>query len=231
MVNLNQGSGERGTSARRKGDLGLKSNRAFVLTASAGVLVAAAVGFVVAADHLDPSPRVGMPVGNSADIADVYAWNTGTSTLTDNIVVALTFAGPIGPTFTGDRDVLYTIEIDNEDEMFDPNLSIRARFAQNSAGQWGVQFTGIPGTDGPVVGPVGAIIDLGGASAYAGVREDPFFFDLTGFQNTLMTGTLSFDPTRDFFAGGNVSAIVVEIPLRALPGDGPYQVWATTGRI
>ena len=209
----------------------MKSNRALPLTLGAGALVLVGAGYVIAADHLDPSPRVGMPVGNAADIADVYAWNTGTSTLSDNLVVALTFAGPIGATFTGDRDVLYTIEVDSNDALFDPDVSIRARFGQDGNGQWGVMLTGIPGTDGPVVGPVGSIIDLGGASAYAGVREDPFFFDLTGFQNTLMTGALSFDPARDFFQGGNVSAIVIEVPLRALPGDGPYQVWATTGRI
>ncbi len=105
------------------------------------------------------------------------------------------------------------------------------RFAQDGDGKWGAQFTGIPGTDGPVVGAVGSTIDLGGAQAYTGVREDPFFFDLEGFQNTLMTGTLSFDPTRDSFAGANVSSIVVEIPLRSLPGSGPYHFWGTTGRI
>ena len=209
----------------------MKSRRALSLIVGAGVLVAAGVGYVVAADHLDPSPRVGDPVGNAADIADLYAWNTDTLENNGNLVVALTYAGPIGATFTGDRDVLYTIEIDNNDDGLEPNASIQVRFGQDGQGRWGAQFTGIPGTDGPVVGPVGSIIDLGGASAFAGVREDPFFFDLTGFTNTVMTGTLSFDATRDFFRGGNVSAIVLEVPLRALPGDGPYQIWATTGRI
>ena len=132
---------------------------------------------------------------------------------------------------SADPDVLYTMHIDSDDASFDPDVSIHARFAQNGAGEWGVQLMGIPGTPGPVVGRVGATLDLAGALAYTGVREDPFFFDLQGFQTTLMTGTLAFDPTRDFFAGGNVSAIVVQIPLRALPGSGPYQIWATTGRI
>ena len=207
-------------------------SRALPLVAGAGALVAVGAGFVVAADHLDPSPRVGASVGDAADIADIYAWNTDTADNDGNVVLAMTFAGPLATSdFTGDPDVLYTLHIDGADAMLDPDVSINVRFAQDSDGRWGVQFMGIPGTSGPVEGPVGSIIELGGASAYAGVREDPFFFDLTGFQNTLMTGDLAFDPSRDFFAGGNVSAIVIEIPARALPDVGPYQIWGTTGRI
>ena len=210
----------------------MKLQRLSLVVAGVGLLAVGKLDAVHAADHLDPSPRVGAPIGNSADIADIYAWNTDTSTLAGNLVVALTFAGPLNSAeFTGDPDVLYTIHIDNNDAAFDPNASIYVRFGQDSEGVWGVQFTGIPGTTGPVEGQVGSIIDLGGASVYAGVREDPFFFDLQGFLETVQTGTLNFNPDRDFFAGGNVSAIVVELPVRALPGDGPYRVWATTGRI
>jgi hypothetical protein len=41
-------------------------------------------------------------------------------------------------------------------------------------------------------------------------------------------GTLRFNAARDFFAGKNVSAIVMEFPVRALPGSGPYHIWATS---
>jgi hypothetical protein len=196
---------------------------------------------VEAADHLDPSARVTTTPGNTADIADVFAWHTqvdaaGTPYLDGNLVVALTFAGPVAAdTFPGDRDVLYGIHIDNNDAMHDPDVTIWARFGQDSEGNWGVRFDGIPGTGGPVVGRVGSIINLGGGAAYAGVREDPFFFDLQGFRDTLMTGNLAFDclggTCTDFFAGLNDAAIVVEIPLRAIPGAGPFRVWGTTGRI
>ncbi len=185
-----------------------------------------------AADHLDPSPRVGNPIGNAADIADVYAWNTDTAANGGNLVLAMTFAGPVPQnTFTGDRDVLYGIHIDSADAAFDPDVDIWVRFAQDSKGNWGYQIEGIPGASGPVIGLVGSAVDLGGAKAYCGVREDPFFFDLMGFQTTLMTGNLAFDNTRDFFAGLNVSSIIIEIPLRALPGSGPYRIWGTSARI
>jgi hypothetical protein len=182
-----------------------------------------------AADHLDPSARVS--AGDADDIADVYAWHTGDAT-DGNLVLAMTFAGPVpANTFTGDRDVLYGIHIDSADASHDADVDIWVRFAQDSEGNWGYQIEGLPGAGGPVVNRVGATTDLGGAKAFAGVREDPFFFDLMGFRETLMNGDLAFVNSRDFFAGLNVSAIVIEIPLRALAGDGPYEIWGTSSRI
>ena len=70
--------------------------------------------------------------------------------------------------------------------------------------------------------------------AWAGVRSDPFFFDLTGFIGTttkLTTGTavggdaLGNNPT-DFFANLNTNAIVLSIPNSQLPDT--IGVWATT---
>jgi hypothetical protein len=70
--------------------------------------------------------------------------------------------------------------------------------------------------------------------ARAGVRSDPFFFDLTGFIGTstkLKTGTavggdaLGNNPT-DFFANLNTNAIVLSIPNSQLPDT--IGVWATT---
>ena len=70
--------------------------------------------------------------------------------------------------------------------------------------------------------------------AWAGVRSDPFFFDLTGFIGTttkLKTGTavggdaLGNHPT-DFFANLNTNAIVLSIPNSQLPDT--IGVWATT---
>jgi uncharacterized protein DUF4331 len=70
--------------------------------------------------------------------------------------------------------------------------------------------------------------------AWAGVRSDPFFFDLTGFIGTttkLTTGTavggdaLGNDPT-DFFANLNTNAIVLSIPNSQLPDT--IGVWAAT---
>ncbi|MEM9191433.1 MAG: DUF4331 family protein [Myxococcota bacterium] len=196
------------------------------------VLVAAGLAFAVvatmrdpadAADHLDPSPRVA--AGDSTDIADIYAWHQG-----GNLVVALTFAGPVAPGVgaTYDRDALYGIHIDDADADNLANDDIYVRFGQNMAGEWGVWADGVPGGGGAIVGPAGGTITSGPVQVYTGLRDDPFFFDLQGFQETLAMGTLRFDGTRDFFAGQNVTAIVVEFPLSELSGTGPFNVWATT---
>ena len=184
-----------------------------------------------AADHLDPPTRTDKDFDPTpdvpADIADVFAWYTPTS-----IVVSLTFAGPqpgnMAPFY--DRDVLYTINISNSGARSDPEFQIRFRFGFDGQSP-GVQFTGIPGTTGPIEGPVQTVLERDGVKAIAGVFDDPFFFDLLGFRETRSTGTLSIRNTRDFFDGQNDTSVVIEIPRSAvLNGTNPLDVWAQTAR-
>ncbi len=57
---------------------------------------------------------------------------------------------------------------------------------------------------------------------FAGLRSDPFFFDLLGFlQGLSFTG-------KDFFVGLNVFGIVLEVPNRALGANSKIGVWAQT---
>lgn len=194
---------------------------------------------VEAADHNDPSPRVtamGGPLDRKADIADVYLWNTG-----DKIVAVLGFGGPLVPADSGgtnpvgnyDRDVLFELLIDtNEDEAADHTIDIR--FAQDATDAWGVRVAGIPGETDPVIGAVQMNHTApGGARVHAGVHDDPFFFDLQGFIDTTMSGTLSFDGDRDFFAGKNTTFVVIEMDAADLltGGDTTLQVWAQSSRI
>jgi len=69
-----------------------------------------------------------------------------------------------------------------------------------------------------------------GGKLFAGLRSDPFFFDLLGFRGSLglgpNTNTLcDADPT-DFFKTLNTLAIIVEVPDAALGRH--IGVWATT---
>ena len=180
---------------------------------------------VGAADHLDPAGRVSL--GQVSDIGDLYAWhNEG------RITSVLTFAGPTANTEgTYSRDTLYTINIDGADDGFEADVQLEARFAQNDAGEWGVWVANLPGADADVVGAVEGNIESGDAMVFAGQLDDPFFFDLQGFNETFEMGTLRFDPTRDFFEGLNITALVVEFPEAALGFEGPYQIWATTADV
>lgn len=184
---------------------------------------------VEAADHTDPPDRV--DAGDAADIGDIYSWHDADGMLT----VVLTFAGPVAPsadqTGTYDEDVLYAVHIDNSGDNV-ANFDIFVKFGQNDLGDWGVQVQGLPGSTGPIVGPVESEISDANTKVWVGLRDDPFFMDLQGFLDTTSTGTLSFDPTRDFFAGLNITALVLEMPLSAAQGGGTdLQVWATTASL
>lgn len=178
-----------------------------------------------AADHVD-SPEAGDDT--AADIADVYAWHAG-----DRLVAAIAFAGLDIPGSEGTYDdgVLYGIHVDNDGD-YEADQTVWARFGQAADGRFGVRFEGIPGSTAAVVGPVNEVLDVGlGLRAFAGVRDDAFFFDLDGFKATAASGTLSFDAQRDTFAATNVSMVIVEMSIDGVAGGSDtLHVWATTGR-
>ena len=179
----------------------------------------------LAADHTDSPAATDDPV---VDISDFYAWHTEEGRL----VLVLNYAGLQGPGGEIDYDeaVLYGFHIDRDaDQRSDHDIWIR--FGQDNSGAWGVQIHGLP-QDDVFVGAVGnAWTTAGGANVFCGPRDDPFFFDFEGYVNTLNTGTLSFDATRDSFAGTNVQSIVLEIDLAAAAqASTELSIWATSGR-
>ncbi len=185
-----------------------------------------------AADHTDPPPRAGGP-GDSGDIGDLYAWHTGQGA-DQKLITVLTFGGPAMPAADQaglyDENTLYTIHIDNTGDH-QPNITVYARYGKNVNDEWGIQVIGLPGEPGPVIGPVSQTISGQSSRVWTGLRDDPFFFDLQGFSDTLNTGTLSFDNSRDSFAGANITAIVLEMPMAAALGAGSsVNVWATTAK-
>jgi len=164
----------------------------------------------------------------SADIGDYYVWHDEDQL---NLILTFgTFAAP-GLPASFDRDVLYGFHFDTStpaDGIAD--LNFFARFAQNSEGDWGLQVTGIGDT--PLEGPVETVLTNGDLTAWGGLAEDPFFFDQTGFNTTVSTGVLSFDPTRDDVAGLNVTAIAIQLPITSIQSSGSeLQTWTTTSNI
>jgi len=200
---------------------------------AAGALMALAASLILgvavasAADHKEAP---GTQADPGADLADVYAWH---DLAANRLVAVMTFAGladsAVGPTY--DANLLYTLHIDHTGDN-QPDINVYCRFGQNDVGEWGVQVQNLPGAAGTIIGPVDTVIDGGNSTkVFAGPREDPFFFDLDGFRQTLQTGTLSFSSVRDRFAGLNVTAIVLEMNLNtALSGATSLKLWATTGR-
>lgn len=216
----------------------MRMRKATAALASAALAVIAAGGLWTyqsadAADHLDPPMRTDAAVTSSpdvpSDIADVFAWNTAT-----RVVIAITGAGPqlqgVGPIY--DRNVLYQVHISNDGNPSTSERDVNVRYGRDAAGNWGVQFVGIPGAAGAVAGPVQTTLTDGTVSATAGLFDDPFFFDLQGFKETQSTGTLSIKNNRNFFAGKNDTSFVIEFPRSAIEnGSNPIQIWAETRRI
>lgn len=206
-----------------------------------------------AADHAE-SPTV--TADPAADIADVFIFRP--SQAENRLVAAITFAGrPTtagggvridGPTLRCDRNVLYVFNIDNNaDGNFDTEADVRvlARLGRNGNDQCGVRIENVPGVSGGVLsGRADTVITdaASGLRAYAGLVEDPFFFDSMGLGETLASfaapgasGEIRFMSSRDTFGGRNLSVIVFEMDLAAATGGNPtanpvIQFWGDTFR-
>lgn len=231
----------------------MRTKNKWITALGVTALVAAAVQLnpqeVTAADHAD-APLTADDA--AADIGDFYAWHTERGT----IVAVMTFAclrAP-GDAAVYEPDTLYTIHIDNtatqaeNDDVFDndndneSDVQIHVRVGQNDAGDWGVQFNGVPGADDETfVGPVQTALSNGTASAILGDFDDPFFFDFEGFLATRDNLLDDADPADvafsglagapvDFFAGTNCMAVVTEFDAAAAADGANFlQMWATTG--
>ena len=182
------------------------------------------------ADHLDPpgrtSPMADDTPDRAADIADVYAWAED-----GNLNMILTFAGPAqkNARATYDRDVLYRFNVSTDGDPLSTENVIQVKFGQNGANTFGVRANNIPGV-GVLQGPVNTNLTSGGATLRAGLYDDPFFFDLQGFMETVDTGDLSISNERDFFADQNATAIVLQVPLANFNATGKITVWSETLR-
>jgi hypothetical protein len=196
-----------------------------------------------AADHLD-APGLTPPGGDvRLDITDVYAFRprAGRTVLVMNVNgftkagKQATFATSV-PSVAKTRRVSYNFRVDSNGDARE-DITYGVTFGLPKAGVQRLQLwrngklvlTGSTSRIGNVVVNSGK-----GARLYAGMRDDPFFFDLDGFINILdpAKSFLGCKGTRpDKFAGVNVSSIVLELPSSMLTkGKSMIGVWSTTNR-
>ncbi len=185
-----------------------------------------------AADHKDSPLAAAAP---RSDINDLFVFK-GQST--GGYTAVITVNPLTSPADTGtlrlDPDTLYELKADtNGDSVADVSYKLTA------SGTGAVQditlrrATGADAVTNDISGDIimqgkssaGAgvtvITDSTGRKLYVGPRDDPFFFDLAGFQAGLkFTGV-------DAFKGTNVTAIVFEVPSVPTPTIG---FWATTSK-
>ena len=218
-----------------------------VLTLGAAPLLASA------ADHLD-APALGGTVTAGAidlhsehgdrDINDVYvfeaAGDPGRTALVMTVNPAINiFGGDFG------TNVRYALNIDTNGDKVQ-ELAYVSTFADDGSGDLKFKLSLYEGSKAISLNG-GRTVAQGHANdgvktvgtndvwAWAGVRSDPFFFDLLGFigTTTSLTGTQVGSDTlgdgevdNDFFRNLNTNAIVLSIPNSQLPDT--IGVWATT---
>jgi uncharacterized protein DUF4331 len=221
---------------------------------SGGLLAVAGLTMVIggapllasAADHLD-APALGGLSQNGAfdphsehgdrDINDVYVFDGSNASrtvlaMTTNPAINL-FGGSFG------TNVRYILNVDRTgDAVQDLAYVVRFGPVTNGAQKYAVtRYTGknarslktgtLVGSGSTAGNGIGSGKD--GLKVFAGVRSDPFFFDLTGFVGTVFglgTDRLGSNPT-DFFEHLNTNAIVIEVPDAAL-GATHIGVWGQT---
>lgn len=213
------------------------------------VTLAAAAGGLAhwarAADHRDSAILAANP---ARDIADVYSFRSPANP--NNLVLVMTVSGLIPPaeastTFL-DPAVLYQWKIDTDADA-DEDLVIQA-FATGTGADQVIHFRGpvapevtgttsrIPDGDELVqvalsTGDAPVTASAGGVTVFAGVRDDPFFFDLAQFNQIVAGNATAFnDPGTDSFAGTNVLALVFEVPTVQLGGSATLGIWGTTSQ-
>lgn len=222
----------------------------------AAALALAVSAAVISADHAE-SP--GADADPAADLADIFIFPSPESA--SKTVAAITFGGRAAPrsridgSFYCDSRVLYTLHIDRADAAgnFDSvaDVKVLARLARDQDGNCGLQLENVPGAGGTFSGKVESVFtSSGGMRAFAGLRNDPFFFDAEGYaalvasfagagQSGDVVGAFRLgggQARRDSFAFRNVSAIVFEMSndvlAPAVGGVRPkVRVWGTTGRL
>jgi hypothetical protein len=195
-----------------------------------GLMAVAAIAALVtipalSADHLDaPTAKK----DGRIDINDVYVFHPGSPQNLSKTVLAMTVdpaAGVIsGTTFREGAN--YELLIDKDGDA-KPDGMVRVQFDAPSGGQQSYKVHVIRGNDGNLVfnGTTNQVVESDGVKAYAGLRDDPFFFDLAAFNKGA-----AFCPGgvgTNFFAGFNAAAIVIELPTSML-GSGPVGVWGRT---
>ena len=233
---------------------GRKLRLGVALAASMVLLATAAVPLISSgADHLD-APALS-PGRLEADINDLYVFQGADP---NNTVLAMTVspaAGAIGPDTFG-TDVLYQFNLVDAptaslfgftaDEVFVANFG-----APDSSGNQSFELykgTGLaPPGDHTLTSRTlihsgttnqnttfDTMAGAGTGKFFAGLRSDPFFFDLGGFQGQFgeASNGRAFNDGNEtaFFEDLNVLALVLEIPDTVLPdsGDDGIAVWAST---
>jgi len=191
---------------------------------------------VNAADHAEATLVAGDP---AADIADVFAFLDPNDN--SKVVLAMDVEGFIVPSELLNLsffspDVTYQLQIENTgdavadqfiDVTFSPQTSRSKPQTATIKLPNGAEFTAPTTVQTLAASPNPLVVTTDpttGVSFFAGLTDDPFFFDIVGF-NRFVSSVLGGTPDpsklqrdRDSFAGYNIHMIALSIPASMLRG-------------
>lgn len=198
---------------------------------------------VRAADHGDGTSA---SLDRSCDVGDLYLFTDPNNA--KKVVIIGTVQGFIVPSEAGnfgvfDPNVQFRFKIENSgdakfDKAIDVTFSPRATAAVGPQTQ--IATIAISGVNEVLTAPatnptlantpnpqVVTRLSTTGVDFYAGIADDPFFFDIVGF-NRFVAKAVAGDATagaelnrgRDSFAGYNTMAIALRVPVALLSADG-----------
>jgi len=206
-----------------------------------------AIGYAVTAQSADHTDSPAVTADPTADIADVYVFMNGPN----DVIFAMTLYpnAPSGAQFSD--GVAYVLHTSSATTFGTPtsNVDITATFSTAQAiSLWVGQSEFVTGNAGD---PTGLTTPDGKVTVFAGLRADPFFFNLDGFHATLAdiidAGPLPANdagcptlpaptaaalvaqlgsspdggPARNNFANSNALAIVVRVDKSLVTRGGP----------
>ncbi|MFP2994471.1 DUF4331 family protein [Spongiivirga sp. MCCC 1A20706] len=206
---------------------------------------------LVAADHLE-APAVS---GTTADITDIYAFEGANPDNTVFVVSVQSSLAPAGNNVSFDEDVMIEINIDNDGDLVEDRV-IQAVPRGDNMYFFGPGTPTSTGLNSTVLDPDArtsveisgmndefTMTDSSGISYFAGLRDDPFFFDFNQFNQVIQGPTVApngfNNPGTNDFANQNVLSVIIEVPNSLLGGtfDHPagtgvpvFNVWAEAKR-
>jgi hypothetical protein len=183
-------------------------------------------------DHLDV-PDLKPPMNASLDITDIYVFQKPDDV---NKTILVFNVNPIAPMFADAfaSEAIYELKVDtNADTIAD--IGYRFTFSPKEQGAQTATVRRVSGEQARGAGKEGEVlfqdvpVAFGEAFTsaendayrfFAGIRSDPFFFDLDGYKSDMhFTGA-------DTFLDKNVFSMVLELPNSALGSNPRVGIWA-----
>ena len=183
-------------------------------------------------DHFDAPDLKSPNMDARVDICDIFAFrkpgDTGKTVLAFNV-------NPLAPTMDDsfDPEAVYEIKLDTDGDAV-ADIAYRCTFSPKENGAQRATLRRATGDlakgngkDGDILfqdlpvsfGEKANVARSGEYLFFAGIRSDPFFFDLDGYKNGMkFTGA-------DFFADKNVFSIILELPNSALGPNPRVGCW------